>query len=451
MLATAVVGTPQVAELGLSGLQFFREGESSGPGPIRSGPFWTVTLGQSFELGTDASPLIRVFACGPVEFGHCDEVRNCEHECVLEAPFSYPVDLSFGDASDTFVQIALEPRPTGPYYDPDPTNEAAQAYTGRISCGLLGIEAPLALGLARLLRRRRARRALGILIAFAVFAPVRAGATALVLAIDGAASTATFSLATPLGDPASQPVTVGGTLAADVALGDDPLFGPYVASLRLDGASLGFSDASFTLESFPLYALTFGSEDLGASLTSAARVGVAVALATSLLDVSGTALRIGAGRVAAGGTYFGETVSEALDLGLLPLTSFLPAGSVAQARWSDLGGGASRIELRIPFTAALTLSIDGSDSTFTLAGTLVSSGTLVPVPEPGTGALTALGLAGCAALRQRRRALPSLACSPPDARPSASKPARRDAHGAAPAGQRGRARGVPARGLAPSR
>lgn len=190
---------------------------------------------------------------------------------------------------------------------------------------------------------------------------------------------------------------------AGVTIADDALFGPHVASLRLEAGSVSISDASFALESFPLYTLELSSENLGASLAGPLRNGIPVALGVSLFDVSGTAFRVDAGRVAIAGEYFGLPVAEALDLGLLPFTALLPPGSLAQARWSGLGGGAGGVELRVPFTAALTLSLDGTDSTLTFAGTLVANGTLEQVPEPAAGSLLADGLAGIAFARRRRR------------------------------------------------
>ena len=289
------------------------------------------------------------------------------------------------------------------HFDPDPGNNYRQkTFASFQSCGLLGIEAPLLVGLVALARGRRGRRALRQLwgggaallaVAFATGAPPdSASAAALTFAVDGAASSATLSLATPLGTAAPAAVTLSGSVDADVALAGHALFGLHATSLRFTGGSIAFSDTSIPLESFPLYSIAFASQGLGATLSGPTATGLAVALGLSLFDVFGSTLGLDTGAVGATGTYYGLPVNETLDLASFPFTSFYPLNSVAEARVVDLGAGQASVALRVPFSALFRLSVDDTENTLALAGTLALNGQVVP--EPATGLLLAAGLVG---------------------------------------------------------
>jgi hypothetical protein len=338
----------------------------------------------------------------------------------LSTSLGFPHELEIGGADDMAVKIEISASESDPYFDPVPANDSASAYRviGYGGCGLLGIEAPIALGLVRLVRGRRSRRTRRSLVvlagvALAGVASEYAAASPLAFTVDTAASQATLSVDTPLGAPAPVPIALSGTLAADVDLGDDALFGPHVAGLQLLGGALALSDAAFALENVPLYALALTSEGLVASVASASIDGLAVSLGTSLFDAGGAAFTLGSGRVAVAGTYFGLPVTEAIDLGSLPSGAPLPADTLAQVRFTDLGDGSGEVELRLPYTAQLTLTLDGSDSVLTLAGTMVAHGALAAVPEPGTGALLAAGLAGIAVRARRDRRTGAIVARPP--------------------------------------
>jgi hypothetical protein len=338
---------------------------------------------------------------------------NCTTECSLGtlAPGSSAILRQSRGSLEDEVTWEFDVYSGTSYHELDPSSNHLKAFSFPI-CGLLGIEAPLALGLVVLLRGARGRRALRRLLrggaaALLLAAPLgvtpdRASATPVTLAVDTAASSATFTLATALGTPAPAPSTLSGDVLTNLDLAIDPLFGPYVSTLQLTGGSILFSDVSIPLESFPLYSLSFASTGLAATPGGAATTGFAVGSGRSVFDLFGSMLVFDSGVVGASGSYFGLPVSVSLGLASSAFTASFPLGSQAQARLTDLGGGLSSVELRLPFSAPFHLSLDGEDNTLTVAGTAVLRGTVAAVPEPSTALLLGLALAGFAALRRRR-------------------------------------------------
>lgn len=399
-LASSVVGAPVVADLAVVDLRFV---------PLEFLPYrWEVTIDNYAPEGSQGSGvggfLLRYSGCGNTPLNtFCLNLGVCQWECPVDAA-EYPATFSFDGPETQGVSAEVVPRPGDPYYDPVPGNDRMSAFRviGYGGCGLLGIEAPLLLGLVALARGRRGRRALRRLwgggaallaVAFATgVGPDSASAAALSFAVDGAASSATLSLATPLGTAAPAAVTLSGSVDADVALAGGAPFGLHATSLRFTGGSIAFSDTSIPLESFPLYSIEFASQGLGATLSGPTATGLAVALGLSLFDVFGSTLRLDTGSVGATGTYYGLPVNETLDLASFPFTSFYPLNSVAQARVVDLGAGQASVALRVPFSALFRLSVEDTENTLTLAGTLALNGQVVP--EPAAGLLLAAGLVG---------------------------------------------------------
>ena len=388
--ATAVVGVPIVADLTIAEVTPLAHDTwhvvvaNNGPDPVGS---YAITTPRFDEGEEHSQPL----------------------------PAALDFDGPSGEGVGFWARVI--PSTSEPYYDPNPDNDRKNGYspsplTGR-QCGLLGIEAPLTLGLFALVRGARGRRAMrrllrGGALALLLAAPLgvtpgRASATPLTLAVDSAASSATFTLATPLGTPAPVASTLSGSVLANLDLAISPLFGAYVSKVDLNGGSLAFSNVSFPLESFPLYSLSFATSALAATPAGPATGGFAVGAGLSVFDLFGSSLAFDTGVPSVSGTYFGTPVLETLDLASLPFTSYFPLGSTAQAQLADLGGGLSSVELRIPYSTMLHLSLDGEDNALTVAGTAVLRGSIASVPEPGTVLFVGLGLAVLAASRRSTR------------------------------------------------
>jgi CSLREA domain-containing protein len=384
-LATAVVGVPAAADLAIKSIaRTWNDPDGE----------WTATV---VNLGPDTVSKFCVYggsnpsSGGPLPRG---QAMTVDIDVTL-TPFTLTIRSATACSSS--------------HFELNPWDNTATV-TNLPACASFGIEAPI-FGLWLLVRGRFGRRkqrghsgggaALALAALLGAAAPDPAHASPLALAVDSAASSATLALATPLGTPAPVAVTLSGTASADVTLATDALFGFYASSLRLSGGGVALSDASILLESFPLYSLTFASQGLAANLSGPSMSGFAVASGLSLFDLFGGALALDTGTVGATGDYLGLPINESLDLATVPFTAFFPLGSVAEARVVDLGGSQASVELRIPFSAPFQLSVDNTQNTLTIAGTLVLRG--VAVPEPADAALLLLGSLALAASRRQQR------------------------------------------------
>ncbi len=308
------------------------------------------------------------------------------------------------------VTARVEPLAGTSYFDPRPSNDSRTWVGGgggggatQELCGLIGIECPLILGLARLLRRRKGRTALRRMFPGAALAlTMLLGGSArsvqaaqLTLVVDSSASNATVAITSSLGSPPPVAIALSGNVDADVALGSDALFGLVAEGLQLTGGAVALSNSSIVLESFPLYDLTFAWNGIAASAAGPAASGFAVAPGLSLFDLVGSSLAFGAGTIDATGTFFGLPVHETLDLATLPFGSTFPANSIAQLEVTDLGGGVAALRLTLPFSADLRLTVGSEPVTVTIAGTLVLAGQSVPEANIALllGAAWVLGLA----------------------------------------------------------
>jgi uncharacterized repeat protein (TIGR01451 family) len=387
-LARAVIGVPIAADLAVENLRFQGAG------------LWAAAV---VNHGPDTIPSFGIFIDYLPSSRQPDFVR-------VDTPLAPNEAYGFHVNGGPTFAIQVEENGS-PYFDPDPTNDRLSSRTASIAaCGLLGIEAPIFVALVGLLGSARGRRGLrrlfgarGGALALALLASTAAEparAAPLTLGVDSAASSATLTLASPLGSPAPVPVTLSGSVDADAALASDALFGLTLASLELIGGAVAFSDASVLVESFPLFSITLATQGVAAGTRGPATAALPAGSGLSLLDFYGSELRFDAGSATASGSYYGVPVDETLDLAPSPFRALFPLGSVVEARVVDLGGGQASLELRVPFSAPLQLAVNDTTNTLTFAGTLVLTGT-VATPEPALAAL--LAVAALAGLARRAR------------------------------------------------
>jgi uncharacterized repeat protein (TIGR01451 family) len=395
-LETAVVAVGAAADLGVSSIQ--QVGASLIVGIANYGP--DPVLGLTIRLkGLDSLYSL------PSDCTELSPPPNPTINCVFLG------DVFVNNRFDLHVPIpayaltaTVSSAAAAPYFERDPSdNTRGWANTeDKGPCGLTGMEAVLGIGMMALVRRKQRRRALrrslpvaALLLGLLAGGAESARALPISFGVDTAASSASVSLTNSLGSPPPVAMSVSGSVGADVALAVNPSFGLVATSLQLTGAALGFSDASLLLSSPPLYALTFVSSGLGASLTGPSESGFPVGPGLSLFDLGGSVLELDAGTIAATGTYFGAPVNTTFDFSTTPYPSVFPNNTAAQLRVVDLGGGNESLRLSFPFSAPLRITVDDLESTVTVSGTFVGNA-VAAVPEPATGLLLGGGLVGLA-------------------------------------------------------
>ncbi|HEY8120356.1 MAG TPA: NosD domain-containing protein [Myxococcota bacterium] len=404
-LATSIVGVPATADAFVG----YQTVGNQGPDSL-TGFTLTIACTGSGRIGLQA-PSPTEPPPHLVPSATCPSGAQPRIQCPLVCEFSDTLaageetgNILFGGVTSGRIIRTV----SGPAFDPE-LGDNQYVFSPRTVlpslCGLLGIEFPLILGVAGLLRgakgRRWLRRRFGVgssallaCLTLAAAAPELARAAPPTLAVDSAASNASVAITSSLGSPPPRAIALSGSLDVDVALASDALFGPVAQSLQLTGGAIALSNDSIVLESVPLYDLTFSWSGIAVSAAGPAASGFAVAPGVSLFDLVGSSLSFGGGSIAATGTFFGLPVSETLDLGTLPFGGAFPANSIARVEVTDLGGGVTAVRLALPFAATVRLMIDTEPVTVTIAGTLAFAGQRVPEPS----AVLLLGIAGALGL-----------------------------------------------------
>ncbi len=240
---------------------------------------------------------------------------------------------------------------------------------------------------------------LGLAGCAALLAAAPARALPVALNVDPVQTGLTARLENLVSD--SQGVAVRGMLDAEADFGVDASYGRVATALRLDAATLGFSDVSLATVVPGAIDLSASGVGVGASLSGPTATGTATAPGTSLFDLDGSILVLDDGMLDVVGNVLAAPVAWSADLAVDPLPFVFGPGSVAELVVQELGGDLVALTLTLPIDTSLSLVASDVETTLSLSGDLVLTGDVL-IPEPTTGALLGVSLLLLGAARRLR-------------------------------------------------